>query len=259
MEFTRRPIPSDLAINLNGTPLRKVEEQHHLGLILLSDLRWTEHTNRVLSKAARLLHTLRRLRNSLPRQALLLYYCLYIRPLIEYASVAWPKLPAHVRDDLERFQRRALKIIIRKPIFQHCDHNDLLLTLNQASLQSHRHYQLALVGFHLANQTAPQHLQEVCYPRTSTDHSLRHHNSFSCPKPIPPSSSLRRCILHHIFLTSCQSTFNHPHDYLNFKRRHNNTFSHHPAPAQCTPSHPCNLLSSHAMHYRKRGSASYCA
>ena len=98
MEFTRRPIPSDLAINLNGTQLRKVKEQRHLGLILSSDLRWTEHTNRVLSKAARLLHTLRRLRNSLSRQALLFYYCLYIRPVIEYASVAWPKLPAHLRD-----------------------------------------------------------------------------------------------------------------------------------------------------------------
>ena len=65
---------------------------------------------------------------------------------------------------------------------------------------------------------------------------------FRCPKPIPPSSSLHRCILHHIFLTPCQSTFNHPHDYLNLKRRHNNTFSHHPAPAQCTPSLPCNLF-----------------
>ena len=71
---------------------------------------------------------------------------------------------------------------------------------------------------------------------------------FSCPKPIPPFSSLHRCILHHIFLTSCQSTFNHPHDYLNLKRRHNNTFSHHPAPAQCTPSHLRNLLSSHVKH-----------
>ena len=182
MEFTRRPIPSDLAINLNGTQLRKVKEQRHLGLILSFDLRWTEHTNRVLSKAARLLHTLRRLRNSLSRQALLFYYCLYICPVIEYASVALLKLPAHLRDRLEQFQRRALKIIIRKPIFQHCDHNDLLLTLNQASLQSRRHFQSALVGFHLANETAPPHLQEVCYPRASVDHSLRHHNFFQLPK-----------------------------------------------------------------------------
>ena len=69
---------------------------------------------------------------------------------------------------------------------------------------------------------------------------------FSCPKPIPPSSSLHHCILHHTFLTSCQlqSTFNHPHHYLNLKRRHNNTFSHHPAPAQCTPIYVtfCHLM-----------------
>ena len=139
---------------------------------------------------------------------------------------------------------------IRKPIFQHCDHNDLLLTLNQASLpQSRRHFQSALVGFHLANQTAPPHLQEVCYPRASADHSLRHHNFFQLPKanifhPFPVFTVVF-CIT---YLTSCQSTFNHPHDYLNKKRRHNNTFSHHPAPAQCTPSHLCNLLSSHVKH-----------
>ena len=153
-------------------------------------------------------------------------------------------LPAHLRDRLERFQRRALKIIICKPIdiFQHCDHNDLLLTLNQAFLQSRRHFQSALVGFHLANQTAPQHLQEVCYPLITLFATT---TFFSCPKPIPPFSSLHRCILHHIFLTSSQNTFNHPHDYLNLKRRHNNTFCHHLAPAQCMPSHPCNLLSSH--------------
>ena len=178
----------------------------------------------------------------------MLYYCLYSRRVIDYASVAWPKLPAHLRDCLERFQRRAFKIIIRKPIFQHCDHNDLLLTLNQASLQSRRHYQSALVGFHLANQTAPQHLQEVVTHAQALITLSATITFSSCPKPIPPSSSLHHCILHHTFLTSCQSTFNHPHDYLNLKRRHNNTLSHHPAPAQCTPSHPCNFLSSHVKH-----------
>ena len=137
--------------------------------------------------------------------------------------------------------------IIRKPIFQHCDHNDLLLTLNQASLQSRRHFQSALVGFHLANQTAPPHLQEVCYPRASIDHSLRHHNFFQLPKanstlfqssPLYFASHIFNILPKHI----------HPHDYLNLKRRHNNTFSHHPAPAQCTPSYLCNLLSSHVKH-----------
>ena len=97
--------------------------QRHLGLVLTSDLRWTAHVNQVLSKAARLLHTLKRLRCTLSKAALTLYYCLYICPVVEYGCVAWPKLPAHLRDRLERFQRRAFKVILRKPLFEHCDHD----------------------------------------------------------------------------------------------------------------------------------------
>ena len=117
MEFTRRPFSSDFAINLNGNTLKKVRMQRHFGLVLTSDLRWTAHVNQVLSKAARLLHTLKRLRCTLSKAALTLYYCLYIRLVVEYGCVAWPKLPAHLRDRLERFQRRAFKVILRKPLF----------------------------------------------------------------------------------------------------------------------------------------------
>ena len=76
MEFTRRPFSSDFAINLNGNTLQKVRIQRHLGLVLTSDLRWTAHVNQVLSKEARLLHTLKRLRCTLSKAALTLYYCL---------------------------------------------------------------------------------------------------------------------------------------------------------------------------------------
>ena len=96
MEFTRRPLPTDFSIHLNDSPLRKVKDQRHLGLFLSADLRWTLHVNRALSKGARLLPTVRRLRGPLSKQALTFYYCSYIRPVLEYASIAWPGLPAHL-------------------------------------------------------------------------------------------------------------------------------------------------------------------
>ena len=52
IEFTRRPLPTDFSIHLNDSPLRKVEDQRHLGLVLSADLRWTLHVNRALSKGA---------------------------------------------------------------------------------------------------------------------------------------------------------------------------------------------------------------
>ena len=118
-----------------------------------------------------------RLRNLLSRRALVLYYCVYIRVRC-LAKAAGSRAPAWSSGAISE----ACAQDIRKPIFQHCDHNDLLLTLNQASLQSRRHYQSALVGVHLADQMAPQHLQEVYYPRASADHSLRHHNFFQLTK-----------------------------------------------------------------------------
>ena len=125
MEFTRRPIPSDLAINLNGTQLRKVKEQRHLGLIRSSDLRWTEHTNRVC-------HV------DLAKHPFTYFTCGEAIAEVGHLELIFTSCP--------------------------CD------------------FQSALVGFHLANQTAPPHLQEVCYPRASVDHSLRHHNFFQLPK-----------------------------------------------------------------------------
>ena len=61
IEFARHSFSSDFAINLNGSTLKKVRIQRHFGLILTSDLRWTAHVNQVLFKAARLLHTFKRL------------------------------------------------------------------------------------------------------------------------------------------------------------------------------------------------------
>ena len=158
MAFTRRPFPSKVSINLNGNALSTVSEHRHLGLILSSDLRWSAHIDKILSKAGRLLYTIIRLRRTLSRKALILYYSLYIRPVVEYACIAWPKLSAHLRNRLERFQRRAFKVILRKPLFEPSDHDEVLLTLQQPSLESRRQYQSAILGFQLANKTAPQHL-----------------------------------------------------------------------------------------------------
>ena len=158
MAFTRRPFPCKVSINLNGNALSTVNEDRHLGLILSSDLRWSAHIDKILSKAGRLLYTIIGLRRTLSRKALILYYSLYIRPVVEYACIAWPKLSAHLRNRLERFQRRAFKVILRKPLFEPSDHDEVLLTLQQPSLESRRQYKSAILGFQLANKTAPQHL-----------------------------------------------------------------------------------------------------
>ena len=224
MEFTRRPFSSDFAINLNGNTLKKVRMQRHLGLVLTSDLRWTAHVNQVLSKAARLLHTLKRLLCTLSKAALTLYYCLYICPVVEYGCVAWPKLPAHLRDRLERFQRRAFKVILRKPLFEHCDHDAILLAIQQPSLESRRQYQAALLGFQLAHETAPKHFLNTSFPKTSTPRTLRQRTPFQLP--VPNTSLFQSSPLYF-----ASHTFNNLPPHIrsisqNLKEKHSSTYFH---------------------------------
>ena len=102
---------------------------------------------------------------------------------MEYACIAWPKLSAHLHNRLERFQRRAFKVIFRKPLFEPSDHDEVLLTLQQPSLESRRQYQSAILGFQLANKTAPQHLLNECFPAASPARTLRQRNHFQLPTP----------------------------------------------------------------------------
>ena len=80
------------------------------------------------------------------------------------------------------------------------------------------------------------------------DHSLRNHNFFQLPKanstifqssPLYFASHIFNILPKHI-QSSTQLT--------EFKKKAQQYFLSPPAPAQCTPSHPCNLLSSHVKH-----------
>ena len=88
MEFSRRPLPSVFKINIDGFHLKQVKQQRHLGVIFSSDLRWTSHVEHLLAKTTPLLGTLMKLRSSLSTKALSVYYTLYIRPVLEYTSLA---------------------------------------------------------------------------------------------------------------------------------------------------------------------------
>ena len=92
MAFKRRPFPSKVSINLNGNALSTVNEHRYLGLILSSDLHWSVQIDKILSKSGHLLYTIIRLRCTLSRKAFITYYSLYIRPVVEYAFIAYSML-----------------------------------------------------------------------------------------------------------------------------------------------------------------------
>ena len=105
---SRSIAPPNLYIDSNAT-LPHVKSVKYLGIQLLSDLSWSSHISNICSKSSKLIGLMyRRFYLCTPEVALKLYKT-FVRPHLEYASVAWdPHLIKDTRS-LEQTQKFALR------------------------------------------------------------------------------------------------------------------------------------------------------
>lgn len=110
--FSKSP-PNFDPVEINGKPLELVTSARILGLNVSSDLKWNIHVNQLVKKVSSRLYCLRQLkRSAVAPKDLITFYITCIRSLLEYACPVFHRaLPGYLSDDLERLQRRALRII----------------------------------------------------------------------------------------------------------------------------------------------------
>ena len=84
-----------------------------LGLNISSDLKWNVHVLELVKKTSCRLYFLRQLKRSQATpEELILFYITCIRSILEYACPVFHRaLPGYLSEDLERLQKRALRII----------------------------------------------------------------------------------------------------------------------------------------------------
>ena len=174
--------PTTISITLFGTTLQQVTSHRHLGLLIQSDLKWTTHMEYVTAKVNKLIHLLTRIRGSIHPATLGLIYQSYIRPILEYGSIAMSPLTKQQEDTMERLQRRSAKVCLRLPLFQPCHHSSLLHHIAWPTLSSRRKVKYATLGHAIHHKHAPPHVQiatakSVHQPTTR----LRNSRSFSLP------------------------------------------------------------------------------
>ena len=107
-----RESPELSPLVINGQILEVVYKV--LGLIIQSNLKWNDYINSVVSKASKRLYILHVLRRSgIPAEDLVTLYHALVRSFLEYFCVLWHRaISSHHADDLERVQKRALRIIL---------------------------------------------------------------------------------------------------------------------------------------------------
>ena len=108
---------------------------------------------------------------------------------------------------LERFQRKAGKIILGIPLSSPSNHTYILTELGWPTLSSRRQMKLLLLAFKLYTRTAPSHLLAVCPPRYTAVIPLRHCRVFALPQtrtnthlnsPIIQACHLFNCLPPHL-------------------------------------------------------------
>ena len=106
-----------------------------LGVTIQSNLKWDLHINEVVAKVSKRLHILRVLkRGGVPPTDPLKVYFALIRSVLEYCCpVLRNALPVKLSDNIERVQKRALRII-----FPALHHQEALATNGCVSLHTRR-------------------------------------------------------------------------------------------------------------------------
>ena len=91
-----------------------------LGVTISNDMKWNDHVDTITSKAARRLYLLSQLkRPGISPNDLLPFYCSVIRSELEFSFQLFHcSLPKYLSNDIERIQRRAMRIIF--PSLSYC-------------------------------------------------------------------------------------------------------------------------------------------
>ena len=112
ISFTKSEKPLE-PITINNTKIEVVPSAKLLGVMMSNDLKWNAHVEMICKKVAARLYFLRQLKRAkVLTNDLLSFYTTCIRPVAEYACpVFHTALPQYLSDQLERLQKRALRII----------------------------------------------------------------------------------------------------------------------------------------------------
>ena len=112
LDFSRHQ-RTDNAIIVDDQTLEVVNSAKILGITLRNDFKWNDHVDDSTKRASKRLCLLKLLKRAgVDSDTLVKFYCTCVRSVLEYACQAFhSSLPLHLSKQIERIQKRALRIL----------------------------------------------------------------------------------------------------------------------------------------------------
>ena len=112
----RKKVTALPPIYVGDKSVEEVKTYKLLGIWIDADLKWVTNTAYIIKKARKRLYLLKVLKSygAIPGD-FKAFYCAVIRSTLEYGSVVWHgNLTTQLSNDIERIQKRALRIIYQE-------------------------------------------------------------------------------------------------------------------------------------------------
>ena len=131
---------SGQSVQIGDESLEKVQSYKYLGVVINSNLTWSDHISRLCSKAKQQLGLLyRQFYKDCNTSTLRALYITQVRPHLEYAIPVWDPYLSKDIEAIESVQRFASKVCTKQ--WHDTSYQDRLKALNIGTLQSRRQHQ----------------------------------------------------------------------------------------------------------------------
>ncbi|XP_053404826.1 uncharacterized protein LOC128558706 [Mercenaria mercenaria] len=176
MFFSFRDIAQP-SLTFDNTPLNFVDDHKHLGLTISHDCSWHTHIINITSSASKVLSSMRMLKFKVKRSTLNNIYILYLRPLLEYASVVWDSCTQYEKDTIEKLQYEAARIVTG--LTRSVSIQNLLTEVGWVSLADRRIMQKLILAYKGNNGLLPDYLIDIFPPtvHNSNNYELRNNTT----------------------------------------------------------------------------------
>ena len=105
-------LSTSFSIVIDGKALNHVSEYKYLGIALDASLTWNEHVDYLISKVRKRLAMLGRIRKNINMYTAGTVYTSLVLPILDYCDTVWSCCRSVNTDKLEKYQRRAARIVM---------------------------------------------------------------------------------------------------------------------------------------------------
>ena len=147
-------------LTFNKSTVKQSTSQKHLGLILDAILSFEEHLIRVQSKTNKTIGLLRKLQNTLPRQAMITIYKAFVRPHLDYGDLLYDQVyNALLHQKLEKIQYNAC--IVKTGAIRGSSKEKIYQELGLEFLESRRGFRKLCFFFKILKNKSPGYLLRI--------------------------------------------------------------------------------------------------